>query len=254
MALVGRRRSSDRASAGDADRAEPIEAAAPEVIEQQADVSDDDGYEPTTAFSRLRGPFDRSEVADRGDYLDLGGMWLPRLEGLELRLEVDQQTQTIIGVQLVQGRSMAQLQAFAAPRTAGLWAELRGEIAQGVLSQGGSAEVVDGALGKELRVLAPGGQAMRFLGVDGPRWFLRAVLNGPAASSESAAAPLVDIVRKVVVVRGSEAMPPREVLPLRLPEDAVPAEPPADPPSDRRAPRQEDLRPFERGPEITEVH
>ena len=36
-------------------------------------------------------PGHRREVADRGDYLDLGGMWLPRLEGLELRLEVDQQ-------------------------------------------------------------------------------------------------------------------------------------------------------------------
>jgi hypothetical protein len=52
-------------------------------------------------------------------------------------------------------------------------------------------------------------------------------------------------VRDVVVVRGGEAMAPRELLPLRLPDAAAaPApEPEGRPPLD----------PFERGPEITEI-
>jgi hypothetical protein len=48
-----------------------------------------------------------------------------------------------------------------------------------------------------------------------------------------------------VVVRGAEAMAPRELLALRLPEAAVQEAP---------APEGRDpLEPFERGPEITEI-
>jgi hypothetical protein len=260
VGLFGRRRSIDPGSAVTDDSADGNDlsaaAASTDEANRESVAQDEPAYEPTTAFSRLRGPFDHSEVEGLGDYLDLGALWLPRLEGMQLQLEVDQQTQMIHGAQIVQGRSVVQLQAFAAPRTTGLWAELRGEIAQGVTSQGGSAEVVDGTLGKELRVVAPGGQVLRFFGVDGPRWFLRAVLNGPAATDDVAAASLVDIVRRVVVVRGSEAMPPREALALRLPEQPTvePPDSPSDASEQRARPRNDDLRPFERGPEITEVH
>jgi hypothetical protein len=67
-------------------------------------------------------------------------------------------------------------------------------------------------------------------------------------------------VRSVVVVRDDEARPPREALPLRVPtvpEDAdgadaaEPDDTASDGPSSRRS--AEDLKPFERGPEITEV-
>ena len=91
----------------------------------------------------------------------------------------------------------------------------------------------------------------RFLGIDGPRWFLRGVISGRGAIDDDAAAPLVAIFRNTVVVRGSDPMAPRELLPLRLPqEDATPA-PPA--PTDLPATSSDDLNPFERGPEITEV-
>jgi hypothetical protein len=107
--------------------------------------------------------------------------------------------------------------------------------------------------------------AVRFLGVDGPRWFLRAVISGPAAQDEAKAAPLVELVRSVVVVRDDEARPPREALPLRVPAAAEPEataetgvednEPEGDVPDSDPAPsrRADDLKPFERGPEITEV-
>jgi hypothetical protein len=88
------------------------------------------------------------------------------------------------------------------------------------------------------------------MGVDGPRWFLRAVISGPAATDAELAAPLVDIVRSVVVVRDDEARPPREALPLRVPEATAP-EPQGEPSQPQRS--ADDLRPFERGPEITEV-
>ena len=91
----------------------------------------------------------------------------------------------------------------------------------------------------------------RFLGIDGPRWFLRGVISGRGAIDDDAAAPLVEIFRNTVVVRGSDPMAPRELLPLRLPqEDAAPV--PTDP-ADLPTTSTDDLKPFERGPEITEV-
>jgi hypothetical protein len=62
---------------------------------------------------------------------------------------------------------------------------------------------------------------VRFLGVDGPRWFLRGTLTGPAASSPEEAAALEEAFRAVVVVRGTAPMPVRDALPLTLPPQAA---------------------------------
>jgi hypothetical protein len=74
---------------------------------------------------------------------------------------------------------------------------------------------------------------------------LRAVLTGRAAIEDAAAEPLLEVLRRVVVVRGQEPMAPREVLPLTLPEQLRPTTP--------EPTEAETLAPFERGPEITEV-
>lgn len=224
------------------------------------------------SFSRARGPFDVSEVADdepEGDALperlDLGAIRLVPIDGMQLRLELDETQETVLSALAQVGESSVQLQAFAAPRTFPVWPDIRSEIAESVVAQGGTADTVRGPLGRELLCRMPQRGAdgrtvfaqVRFAGVDGPRWFLRAVLSGPAAVDEAAAAPLVELVRSVVVVRGDEAMPPREVLPLRLPQDLQPTEPPAaeggEGDEGEATVRSDDLKPFERGPEITEV-
>ncbi len=86
---------------------------------------------------------------------------------------------------------------------------------------------------------------IRYIGVDGPRWFLRAVITGRAAVDPNAAAVLEGVVREVVVVRGDEPMAPREGIALQLPAEARQAlEEQADDGS---------YNPYERGPEITET-
>ena len=67
---------------------------------------------------------------------------------------------------------------------------------------------------------------------------------------DSAAGPLLDVFRAVVVVRGSDPMAPRELLPLRLPSDAAEAPDAAEADGEGETPS---IDPFERGPEITEV-
>jgi len=222
--------------------------------------------EPTPeAWSRSDGPYDRSEVEGLDGRLDLGALWVTGIPGMELRLEVEQESQSLVGVTAVLGESAVQLQAFAAPRVDGIWEDIRTEIAASITSQGGTADRTTGPLGTELQARMPGqgpdGKTVfspaRFVGVDGPRWFLRAVLSGRAAIDEDAAAVLLDVVRTTVVVRGDEAMAPRELLALKLPDQAAPADPAASGATGDEAaaaaPSIDDFKPFERGPEITEV-
>jgi hypothetical protein len=218
---------------------------------------------PDSGAADSHGPFDRSEVDGLDGRLDLGALWMTGMPGMELRLEVEQESQSVVGVTAVLGESAVQLQAFAAPRTEGIWDDIRTEIAASITSQGGTADVTSGPFGTELLARMPGqgpdGRTVfspaRFVGVDGPRWFLRAVLSGRAAIDEDAASALLDVVRATVVVRGDEAMAPRELLALKLPDQADPAAQDGEEGEPAMAaPSMADLKPFERGPEITEIH
>jgi hypothetical protein len=224
---------------------------------------------PVPKPSRPNGPFDRSEVQGLDGRLDLGALWLTGVPGMELRLEVEEESQNVVGVTAVVGESAVQLQAFAAPRSEGIWDDIRNEIAASITSQGGTADKTSGPLGAELHAqmpaVGPDGRTtfspVRFVGVDGPRWFLRAVLSGQAALDQSAASTLLEVVKATVVVRGDEAMAPRELLTLRLPnqpgDGSAQAQDVVDGSADGAqddSPSLDDLKPFERGPEITEIH
>nr|WP_167398978.1 DUF3710 domain-containing protein [Arthrobacter pityocampae] len=200
------------------------------------------------------GPFDHSEQDTANGYIDLGAVRINAAEGLQLRLEVEERSKRVIAVTLDLNGSTLQLQAFAAPKTEGLWDEIREQIGASVGSQGGTVEERPGRLGTELfaklPAQTPDGQAgyrvARFVGINGPRWFLRGVFGGPAALEPTAAAPMERLFRSVVVVRGDHPLPPRELLPLKLPKEAAAGAP-------APAPAQPDLNPLERGPEITET-
>ncbi|HCS61050.1 MAG TPA: DUF3710 domain-containing protein [Microbacterium sp.] len=170
------------------------------------------------------GPFDESEANPVRPYIDLGGIKILPREGLNLRLEVEEHTKRIVAVGLDYAESSLQVQPFAAPRTLGLWHETRLQLVDQVRQQGGRVEEREGPLGKELlaEVPAPASEGSelrlaRFIGVDGPRWFLRGVIGGAAASDPEAAAEVEDLFRSIVVVRGGTPMPPRDLIPLKMP-------------------------------------
>jgi len=238
----------DAAHAEGVAHAEEMEEAAPEPVDDR----------PSGGLSeRGQGPWDVSEVPDEAEgYLDLGALRLTGRDGMELRLDLEEETGRVTSATVQLGQSSVQLQVFAAPRTSGIWDEIRTEIAAGITRQGGTVDDVPGPFGRELlaRIPAPqpdgrlAQQPARFTGVDGPRWFLRAVFHGRAAFDHEAAAALESVVRDVVVVRGVEAMAPRELLSLRLP-----SQPGSQPPGPEGEDSSESLEPFRRGPEITEI-
>ncbi|TLM83801.1 DUF3710 domain-containing protein [Pseudarthrobacter sp. NamE5] len=224
-----------------------------QAVEPDDSLAAAESPEEADAVSGIRasGPFDESEIDGRDGYVDLGALLITPSEGLQLRLEVEEATQRVVAVTLDLNGSSLQLQAFAAPKTEGLWDEIREQIGQSVGAQGGQVEEIEGSFGTELVAKLPAGlpdgsqgyRVARFIGVDGPRWFLRGVLGGAAALERQAAEPLEALFRKVVVVRGGSPMPPRDLLQLRLPKDASATPPPAAPA----------LQEPERGPEITQI-
>ncbi|MGW5669643.1 DUF3710 domain-containing protein [Micromonospora sp. NPDC003776] len=169
-----------------------------------------------------RGPYDVSEAPD-APRLDLGSLQIPAVPEVEVRVQADPQG-VIQQVVLVHGQNALQLGVFAAPRSEGIWDEVREEIRQSLFNDGAAAQEIEGEYGTELRarVRTPDGLTdLRFVGIDGPRWMVRGVYQGEAATDPVAAGPLAACLDGLVVDRGQEAKPVREPLPLRLPREVA---------------------------------
>ncbi|MFG1908372.1 DUF3710 domain-containing protein [Kribbella sp. NPDC048928] len=195
-----------------------------------------ESVEEAAPDARAAGPFDASEVEDldleADDRIDLGALKVAGMPGMELGLQVDEGSGVVQAVLLMLDDSALELRAFAAPKTSGIWDEVRQEIMDEAARMGGTATETDGPFGTELVLVVPVedpegqvfSQTSRVIGVDGPRWLLRATVLGRAAVEPDAAVPMEETLRNVVVVRGNEPMAVREGLPLQLPPGAQPNE------------------------------
>jgi hypothetical protein len=197
-------------------------------------VSDTSGFgasadQPKSAPAdrATNGPLDESEANAVRPYVDLGGVKIVPRADLQLRLEVEEGTNRVVAVAMDYAASTLQVQPFAAPRTSGLWAEIRDQIVDQIQKQGGTTRIAPGPFGPEVLAQIPasvagetGSRLVRFIGVDGPRWFLRGVISGEAAVNPEAASYVEDLFRSVVVVRGNTPMPPRDLIPLQMPANA----------------------------------
>lgn len=172
----------------------------------------------------LKGPFDSSEVGLLAPFLDFGSLRIAPRADLQIKAELDEATKRIVALTLESENHRLQLQAFSTPTTDGMWEEVMQQTITNIQSQSGTVEVMDGQLGKELRVTAPvtiQGQVSfretRVFGVDGPRWFLRGIASGEELYSSMRYLNLVEIFRSTVVHRGETPFPPGELLPITLP-------------------------------------
>lgn len=226
--MFGRRKSQNRV--------EKVRAPLPDPVAQP----------PRDELPRPKGPWDLADVdlddesGDATNRVDLGGLLVTGRPGLELRLQVDERTQTVAAVLLVAADSAVELRAFAAPRNEDLWDDVRRELAAEATRRGGTATEQQGPHGSELRINVPvqtpdgrrASQISRVVGVSAPRWLLRATFLGRAATEPDPHGLLEEAFRDVIVRRGSDPMAPRSPLPLQMPpptgEQPPPAE--ADPP------------------------
>jgi hypothetical protein len=240
--VFGRRR-----SAGDRDR-----DLGSQVVDEVTEAGETAAGE---AQAGATGPWDVAEPHQELPRVDLGSLQVPVLEGTDIQLVFAEQHGAWVTVR--HQLSELQLQAFVA--------EISGA--------GGQAAEREGPFGTELIAQVPaepgqpasGMRPVRFVGVDGPRWFLRGLFAGAAAADPAAAAPLEAVFREVVVIRGEQPMPPRDLLELRLPPEAAAAleeqartQQQGQQQGQQEAPPEGNRftttpNPFERGPEMTET-
>lgn len=210
-----------------------------------------------------------------GTRVSFGCLWLPVVNGMQVQFQLDQTEQHLLALVVVLDGVSVKLMPLAAPRSGGLWAQIRADVAQQLRDQGGSAYEQEGVFGPELAATLPpqpgqsqGGDAARFVGLEGPRWLLHAIIAGPDATDPGHAEVVQTLLQQIVMVRGDLALPRGAGLPLTMPtqisqqlaqpEDQgssnglVPGQ--ANSPEQPVSPyRKGDFNPFGRGPEISEV-
>jgi hypothetical protein len=206
---------------------------APEA-EPAAVVVDDDDTDAEVKDWREDGPFDYEEVDLGGDgvaRIDLGTLIVTPWDGLGLQLQVDEQSRKVQSVTGMWHDSGLELSLFAAPASGGLAGELRAAAVEETETAGGSAEVVTGEFGPELRRVLPqqgpkGEQLFHVSRVwyaEGPKWLLRGTLLGEAAldTANNEAAPFRELFRNLIVRRGTTPMVPGDLITMTLPEGAA---------------------------------
>lgn len=201
---------------------------------QAAPVSPDEtgqataGADPAPTGAAPTGPFDVDAVTDGIQRVDLGAVLVSPAPGRELRLQVNEETKEVQAVMLAGSDGALELQAFAAPRNGDLWTDVRPQIAADIEQRGGKVSEREGRWGTELVCEMPvqredgqpAVQPSRIIGINGPRWMLRATLLGRPAIEPEASGEWEDALAAVAVRRGAEARPVGDPLPAILPDDA----------------------------------
>lgn len=181
----------------------------------------------------LYGPMDIDDIdLDDGEvaWVDLGSLLIAPGPGMQLRMQVDEASQRVQAVILTTSDGALEVMAFAAPRNGTLWDDVRPQIAADMARRGGSTAEREGPWGTELLCQlqvqrgdgTPTVQPSRIIGIDGPRWMVRATLLGRPAVDPEAAQLWEAVVANLVVRRGNEPMPVGDQLPIVLPPEAKP--------------------------------
>jgi len=203
----------------------------------EVDETGESAVEPTDP--RARGPWDASEVTvdeDDDTRIDLGGLLLTPHPELDVQLQVDEASGQVVAVIMAGEDGAAEVRAFAAPRNGDIWERSRKAVAAEVAQMGGTATEREGTWGPELVVSLmvdlPDGQRAQqesvVIGIPGPRWLLRATLFGRPAAAWDPDGNVETALRDIVVVRGSDPIPPGDALPLTMPPEARRTDPQPD--------------------------
>jgi hypothetical protein len=180
------------------------------------DVDDDD----------VDGPFDIEDFDDPATAelgrLDLGSVLIPMPEAGQVQVELTQMgVPSAVWVVTPNGRFT--IAAYAAPKSAGLWREVASELADSLRNDVPKVSIEDGPWGREVVGVSKAEQdqppgVVRFIGVDGYRWMIRCVVNGPQNTITDLAAEARNALADTVVRRGDTPMPVRTPLQVQLPE------------------------------------
>lgn len=222
MGLFSKKRKTDTAPSELED-----DSASEVVTDTQASVPTASAAPDTKA--QPTGPLDIKQLGDQdtSQYADFGVFLLSQIPGLAVHPESPLDEKTFGSLTLQIGKAAVELLAVATPKSKRLWPELRAQVLTETTAAGNTCDEREGSFGTELFVQLAAKDAhgnrghvqVRYCGVDGPNWFVRMVFNGMVQAEDADLQALEQAVRQIVVVRGSQPMSPRSVIPVVLPDD-----------------------------------
>src|SRR6478752_3767806 len=192
---------------------------------KRKDGDDVDGPADVTDVDDPDGPFDIDDFDDPSaaelGRLNLGSVLIPMPEAGQVQVELTEMgVPSAVWVVTPNGRFT--VAAYAAPKTPGLWREVASELTDSLRKDATQVQIQDGPWGREVVGGAPGAEGqsgvVRFIGVDGYRWMIRCVVNGPQDNAEALAKEARNALADTVVRRGETPLPVRTPLPVELPE------------------------------------
>jgi hypothetical protein len=174
----------------------------------------------------LDGPFDIDDFDDPATAglgrLDLGSVLIPMPEAGQVQVELTEMgVPSAVWVVTPNGRFT--VAAYAAPKTSGLWREVATELADSLRKDVPKVSIEDGPWGREVVGVSNAEQGqqpgvVRFIGIDGYRWMIRCVVNGPHDKVVALSAEARNALADTVVRRGDTPLPVRTPLQVQLPE------------------------------------
>ena len=210
---------------------------------EEPDDEDEDDEEPLDEWQaldasqdwRYDGPFDIGEVdldADNVERLDLGTVILTPFDGMKMQLQVNPANNQVQAVLIMHAQSALEVALFAAPAYSSMLAEVRTDMAKATEDAGGTMQLAAGPFGTEVRRVLPvttpdgraGQAATRTWFAEGPKWLLRGVLMGEAATREGEGGPaalLYEFFCNLVVRRGDDPRVPGQLIPMTVPPSLV---------------------------------
>lgn len=194
--------------------------------------ADDDAADVTAAddideADELDGPFDIDDFDDPSTAalgrLDLGSVLIPMPEAGQVQVELNEMGVPSAVWVVMPPNGRFTIAAYAAPKTTGLWREVATELADSLRKDVQKVTIEDGPWGREVIGVAAAEQGqppnvVRFIGIDGYRWMIRCVVNGPQDRIPMLSQEARNALTDTVIRRGDTPLPVRTPLPVQLPE------------------------------------
>jgi len=173
----------------------------------------------------FNGPYDSSDLNAPAELVNFGSIAFSPNPLVTVRAVVEDGTSRFIAIAFDYKDSTLQVQAFASPKGIKIWDEVLEDISTSLANQGVAVRRENGPFGLEIFANVPeldgSERTLRMFAADGERWLLRGTMSGKNFEDLEVKTFLEDIFKGIVVFRGEAPLPPREILPLELPQNSI---------------------------------
>jgi len=164
----------------------------------------DDGLGTLTI---TEGPWDEAAAPQGTKFYSFGALKLPALPGIRARLEIDPDRREIGAVTVRIADCALQLQVIAKQRGVSQWTSTRQDLISNLRLRPGHQQVVEGHFGAEVIGVITGrtpegvliDATMRFQGIEGDTWMIRAVSSGASVTHDDVASRVDAFISRCAV-------------------------------------------------------